>query len=159
MRPLMFVSAVFLTLAITTACGAHKVVTAPAKVAYSTAKIAGKSVYYTGKGVLFIGKGVYKTGEGIYYVGMTPVRVFDGALDRADRVVRFTGSVVDTANNVQKFSKILTIDLLEDEIKILEIAGKITVAALKRASDKDAQEAKDAGLIERVDGRRVSIEY
>ena len=159
MKRMILISAVFLSSAIITACGAHKVVTAPAKVAYNTAKFAGKSVYYTGKGVLFIGKGVYKTGEGVYYIGMTPVRVFDGALDRADRVVRFTGTVVDTANKVQKFSKILTIDLLEDELKVLEIAGKITVAVLKRASDKDAQEAKDAGLIERVDGRRVSIEY
>lgn len=141
------------------ACGAHKVVTVPAKAAYKTAKVAGKGVYYTGKGVYYIGKGVYKTGEGIYYIGMTPVRVFDGALDRADRVVRFTGNVVDTANKVQEFTKIVTIDALEDELKALEKIGDVTGAALKRASDKDARKAKEAGLIDRVDGRRISIEY
>lgn len=141
------------------ACGAHKVVTVPAKAAYKTAKVAGKGVYYTGKGVYYVGKGVYKTGEGIYYVGMTPVRVFDGALERADRVVRFTGNVVDTANKVQEFSKIVTIDALEDELKALEKIGDVTQAALKRATNKDARKAKDAGLIDRVDDRRVSIDY
>ena len=142
-----------------TACGAHKVVTVPASAAYKTAKVAGKGVYYTGKGVYYIGKGVYKTGEGVYYIGMTPVRVFDGALNRADRVVRFTGNVIDTANKAQEFSKIVTIDALEDELKALEKVGDVTNAMLKRASDKDARQAKAAGLIDRVDGRRIDFEY
>lgn len=140
-------------------CGAHKVVTVPAKVAYNSAKIAGKGVYYTGKGVYYVGKGVYKTGEGIYYIGMTPVRVFDGALTRADRVVRFTGNVVDTANKVQEFSKIVTIDALEDELKALEKMGDVTEATLRRATNKDARKAKEAGLIDKVDGRKISIDY
>ena len=141
------------------ACGAHKVVTVPAKAAYNTAKFAGKGVYYTGKGVYYFGKGVYKTGEGVYYIGMTPVRVFDGALERADRVVRFTGNVIDTAGKLQKFTKIVTVDALEDELKALEKVGEVTEVALRRASDKDARKAKRAGLIDRVDGRRVSFEY
>ena len=141
------------------ACGAHKVVTVPASAAYKTAKVAGKGVYYTGKGVYYIGKGVYKTGEGVYYIGMTPVRVFDGALERADRVVRFTGNVIDTANKAQEFSKIVTIDALEDELKALEKVGEVTDAMLKRASDEDAHKAKEAGLIDRVDGRRIDFEY
>ena len=90
---------------------------------------------------------------------MTPVRVFDGALDRADRVVRFTGNVIDTANKAQEFSKIVTIDALEEELQALEKVGEVSNAMLKRASDKDARKAKDAGLIKRVDGRRVSIDY
>jgi len=158
MKTVYTITLVILGMAVT-ACGAHKVVTVPAKAAYNTAKIAGKGVYYTGKGVYYIGKGVYKTGEGVYYIGMTPVRVFDGALERADRVVRFTGNVVDTANKVQEFSKILTIDALEDELKALEKIGEVSGAALKRASDRDARKAKEAGLIDRVDGRRVSIDY
>ena len=141
------------------ACGAHKVVTVPASAAYKTAKVAGKGVYYTGKGVYYVGKGVYKTGEGVYYIGMTPVRVFDGALERADRVVRFTGNVIDTANKAQEFSKIVTIDALEDELKAFEQIGDVSNAMLKRASDKDARRAKEAGLIDRVDGRRISIDY
>lgn len=149
----------FCTCLFVSACGAHKVVTVPASAAYKTAKVAGKGVYYAGKGVYYIGKGVYKTGEGIYYIGMTPVRVFDGALERADRVVRFTGNVVDTANKVQEFSKIVTIDALEDELKALEKVGEVTNAMLKRASDGDARKAKEAGLIDKVDGRRIAIDY
>ncbi len=144
---------------IASACGAHKVVTVPASTAYKAAKVAGKGVYYTGKGVYYVGKGVYKTGEGVYYIGMTPVRVFDGALDRADRVVRFTGNVIDTASKAQEFSKIVTIDALEEELQALEKVGEVSNAMLKRASDKDARKAKEAGLIDRVDGRRVSIDY
>ena len=86
---------------------------------------------------------------------MTPVRVFDGALDRADRVVRFTGTVIDTAGKAQKFVKIVTLDVLEDELEVLKIVGKVTVAMLKRASDADARKAREAGLIDRVDGSTV----
>ena len=139
------------------ACVATKAVTVPAKAAYKTAKVAGKGVYYAGKGAYYIGKGVYKTGEGIYYIGMTPVRVFDGALERADRVVKFTGNVVDTAGKIQKFTKIVTIDALEDELKALKKIGDVTEAMLKRASDKDAEKAKAAGLIDEVDGRRIEL--
>lgn len=140
-------------------CAATKVVTVPAKAVYTTAKYTGKGVYYAGKGVYYIGKGVYRTGEGLYYIGMTPVRVYDGALERADRVVRFTGNLVDTAGKVQKFAKIVTIDALEDELKALEKIGDVTGAALKRANDRDAKQARKAGLIERVDGRRISFDY
>jgi len=136
-------------------CVATKVVTVPAKVAYNTAKVAGKGVYLAGKGAYFLGKGVYRTGQGAYYIGMTPVRVFDGALERADRVVRFTGNVIDTAGKVQEFSKIVTIDALEDELSALKKVGEVTNAALKRASDKDARRAKELGLIDKVDGTQV----
>jgi len=134
------------------ACVATKVVTVPAKAVYNTGKIAGKGVYYAGKGVYYLGKGVYRTGQGAYYIGMTPVRVFDGALDRADRVVRFTGNVVDTAGKVQKFSRLVTIDALESELKALAKIGEVTDAVLKRASDRDAEKVLERGLIDRVDG-------
>lgn len=137
------------------ACVATKVVTVPAKAAYNTAKVAGKGVYYAGKGTYLLGKGVYRTGQGVYYIGMTPVRVFDGALTRADRVVRFTGNLVDTAGKVQEFSRIVTIDALEDELNALKKVGEVTEAVLKRASDRDARKAKAAGLIDRIDGSRI----
>jgi len=137
------------------ACVATKVVTVPAKAAKKTAKVAGKGVYYAGKGAFYLGKGVYRTGQGAYYVGMTPVRVFDGALDRADRVVVFTGNLIDTVEKVQRFTKIVTIDALEDELKALKKVGDVTEAVLKRASNRDAEKAKEAGLISKVDGSKV----
>ena len=128
--------------AILSGCVATKVVTVPAKAAYKTAKVAGKTVYYAGKGVYYVGKGIYRTGEGVYYIGMTPVRVVDGALTRADRVVRFTGNLVDTAGKVQEFSRIVTIDALEDELKALQRLGKVSEAVLKRATNSDARIAR-----------------
>lgn len=143
------------SISILAGCVATKVVTVPAKAAYNTAKVAGKGVYFAGKGAFLLGKGVYRTGQGAYFIGMTPVRVFDGALERADRVVRFTGNVMETAGKVQEFSRIVTIDALEDELNSLKKIGEVTDAALKRASDSDAQRAKAAGLIDKVDGSKV----
>lgn len=148
MKTLIFLLGAAFTLSLVSGCAATKVVTVPAKAAVKTAGVAGKTAVLAGKGVYTIGKGVYRTGEGVYQIGMLPVRVFDGALDRADRIVRFTGNVVDTAGKVQEFSKIVAIDALEDEVKALATLGKVTNAMLKRASDKEVEDAEKLGLID-----------
>jgi len=122
-----------------TACGAHKVVTMPAKAAYKTAEVGVKGVYYTGKGTYYTGKyagkGVYYTGKGVYQVGKTSVDVYDGVMDRAEQLVRITAMVVNIAGDVVEITDVVAIQNIEQYLEDLTDIGDVLEVAIEEIGD------------------------
>ncbi len=135
LKPLTLAAAALIMSGCAATKTAGKIVAAPIKITAKTTEIAGKGIYGTtkfagktvagtgvvaGKTVIGTGKlasrAVVGTGNGIYYMGTTPVRIANGALDSSAKVLEVTTQAVDLSGQVVKTSRQIQAFQLENEL-------------------------------------------